>query len=118
MPLTLAIADALIVKVGDQIFAIPQSSVVEVIDVSPDNITVLENNEIIFYRGNVLPILRLQRLFRYNLQGLSELKKNNETPDRHQNQTNTKTRKSLSVAIVGNNLNGLNACGYCGRINL
>jgi two-component system chemotaxis sensor kinase CheA len=125
LPLTLAIADALIVKVRDQIFAIPQSSVVEVMDISPEKITVLENNEIIFYRGNVLPILRLERLFKYNFQKLFEGGKNDESSRSNpsldcQKKTGEtdetsvrqkKPKKTISVAVVGNNLNGLNACG-------
>jgi two-component system chemotaxis sensor kinase CheA len=125
LPLTLAIADALIVKVGDQIFAIPQSSVVEVMELEPDKITALENNEIIFYRGHVLPILRLERLFRYNLKRVLAGAKNNEIADSNpsndcqvkKNERDDKSllqkkrRNTISVAIVGNNLNGLNACG-------
>jgi two-component system chemotaxis sensor kinase CheA len=64
LPLTLAIADALIVNVGEQTFAIPQSSVREVLEIHSSNITIFENNEIITYRGTVLPLLRLTRLFK------------------------------------------------------
>jgi two-component system chemotaxis sensor kinase CheA len=63
LPLTLAITDALIVHVGDRIFAIPQSAVREVTDVDPSTIRVLENNELITHRGVALPIVRLGRLF-------------------------------------------------------
>jgi two-component system chemotaxis sensor kinase CheA len=63
LPLTLAIADALIVSVAGQTFAVPQSSVREVIEVQPTAVTVFENSEIISYRGGVLPIVRLGRLF-------------------------------------------------------
>ncbi|HEY0871943.1 MAG TPA: chemotaxis protein CheW, partial [Vicinamibacterales bacterium] len=64
LPLTLAIADAIIATVGGQTFAVPQSSVREVIDVPDEAIRALERNEIIPYRGGVLPLLRLSRLFR------------------------------------------------------
>lgn len=63
LPLTLAIVDALIVKAGEQTFAVPQPSVREVIEVPVDAITLLENNEIFSYRGGVLPLLRLSRFF-------------------------------------------------------
>lgn len=63
LPLTLAIADALIVRVGDQRFAVPQASVREVVEIDASQVKVLENNDIIFYRGGVLPLLRLARLF-------------------------------------------------------
>ncbi len=64
LPLTLAIADALIVSVSEQTFAVPQSSVREVLEVHSSNITIFENNEIINYRGTVLPLLRLTSLFK------------------------------------------------------
>jgi two-component system, chemotaxis family, sensor kinase CheA len=63
LPLTLAITDAIIASVGGQTFAVPQSSVREVIDVAASSIRALENHEIIPYRGGVLPLLRLSSLF-------------------------------------------------------
>jgi two-component system chemotaxis sensor kinase CheA len=63
LPLTLAIAEALIVSVNGQRFAVPQSSVREVLEVESASTKVLENNEIISYRGRVLPLIRLARVF-------------------------------------------------------
>jgi two-component system chemotaxis sensor kinase CheA len=63
LPLTLAIADAIIVSVNGQRFAVPQSALREVMEVESSSIKVLENNEIISYRGGVLPLVRLARLF-------------------------------------------------------
>lgn len=63
LPLTLAIAEALIVSVNGQRFAVPQSAVREVLEVESAATKVLENNEIISYRGKVLPLLRLARVF-------------------------------------------------------
>lgn len=66
LPLTLAIADALIVSVGGERFAITQSSVAEVMEVESSEVKTFENNEIIPHRGGVLSLMRLARLF--NLQ--------------------------------------------------
>ena len=66
LPLTLAIAEALIVSVNGQRFAVPQSAVREVLEVESNTTKVLENNEIIPYRGKVLPLLRLARVFEMN----------------------------------------------------
>ena len=66
LPLTLAIAEALIVSVNGQRFAVPQSAVREVLEVESASTKVLENNEIISYRGKVLPLLRLARVFEMN----------------------------------------------------
>jgi two-component system chemotaxis sensor kinase CheA len=68
LPLTLAIAEALIVSVNGQRFAVPQSGVREVLEVESTSTRVLENNEIISYRGKVLPLLRLARVFEMNYQ--------------------------------------------------
>jgi two-component system chemotaxis sensor kinase CheA len=68
LPLTLAIAEALIVSVNNQRFAVPQSAVREVLEVESAATKVLENNEIIPYRGKVLPLLRLARVFEMNYQ--------------------------------------------------
>jgi len=68
LPLTLAIAEALIVSVNGQRFAVPQSAVTEVLEVESSATKVLENNEIISYRGKVLPLIRLARVFEMNHQ--------------------------------------------------
>jgi two-component system chemotaxis sensor kinase CheA len=63
LPLTLAITDALIVRVCNQTFAIPQSSVREVMDIEKSAIIRLEGHEIISYRGQIVPLNYLERLF-------------------------------------------------------
>lgn len=63
LPLTLAIADAFIVLVDTQTFAVPQTVVREVMQFQPADVVALENNEIVPYRGGVLPLVRLARLF-------------------------------------------------------
>ena len=64
LPLTLAIADALIVTVGSQTYAAPQAAVREVVLVEPGAVTALENNELIRHHGRVLPLLHLTDMFR------------------------------------------------------
>jgi len=63
LPVTLAITDALIGRVGNEAFAIPQGSVREVIEVAEADVRQLEENEIAPYRDGALPIVRLSRLF-------------------------------------------------------
>jgi two-component system, chemotaxis family, sensor kinase CheA len=63
LPLTLAIADALIGRVGAESFAVPQSAVREVIEVDEADVRLMEQHEMIPYRGGALPIVRLDRLF-------------------------------------------------------
>ena len=63
LPVTLAITDALIGRVGAEAFAIPQGSVREVIEIAEADMRQLEENEIVPYRDGALPIIRLSRLF-------------------------------------------------------
>jgi two-component system chemotaxis sensor kinase CheA len=63
LPLTLMIVDALLVEVGGQRMAVPQPALREVLQVDEAELTRFESNEVIAYRGGVLPLLSLRRLF-------------------------------------------------------
>jgi two-component system, chemotaxis family, sensor kinase CheA len=63
LPLTLAITDAIIAHVGDQIFAVPQTAVREVVEVDASVLSAFERNELMPYRGGTLPMVRLSHLF-------------------------------------------------------
>jgi two-component system chemotaxis sensor kinase CheA len=62
LPLTLAITDALLARVGGQTFAVPQSAVREVVEIDAATIRDLEGGEVAPYRGGALPMLRLSAL--------------------------------------------------------
>ena len=59
LPLTLSIVDALIIGCGGHVFAVPIPVVQEVIPVAGDRITIVENNHMISYRGQALPLIDL-----------------------------------------------------------
>ena len=59
LPLTLAIIQALIVSVQDEIYAIPLSSVDETTMITASDIKMVQNQEVIMLRGSVLPLYRL-----------------------------------------------------------
>src|SRR5688572_4607235 len=63
LPLTLALSDALIVTVGGETYAVPQTMVREVLEVEPSSVRALERNEIISYRDGVLPLVHLSKVF-------------------------------------------------------
>jgi two-component system chemotaxis sensor kinase CheA len=63
LPLTLSIVDALIATVSGQVFAVPQGSVNEVIEVPREAVRRLENNEVIVHRNAPLPLVRLSTVF-------------------------------------------------------
>lgn len=64
LPLTLAIIDGLIVKVGDERYIIPTLSVRESLRLQPGMITRVQNRaEVVAVRNRHLPLLRLHELF-------------------------------------------------------
>lgn len=65
LPLTLMIADALLVEVGDQPMAVPQLALREILVLDPGAVTHLENNQVMSYRGAVVPLIDLQRFFNH-----------------------------------------------------
>jgi two-component system chemotaxis sensor kinase CheA len=66
LPLTLLILPALLLIVGECRYAIPQSSVREVIAVEAAHLKHLENNTLIPYRGAVLPVVAISDLLRFS----------------------------------------------------
>lgn len=63
LPITLLITDALIVSTADQKFAIPQSSVEEVLHFEESAVKRMERVELVSVRGKALPLVRLRRVF-------------------------------------------------------
>ncbi|MGE5561196.1 MAG: chemotaxis protein CheA, partial [Chloroflexota bacterium] len=63
LPLTLAIIKALLVNVGENIYCIPLSSVTETLHSGRDQVSTVKTREVTVNRGQVLPLLRLRRLF-------------------------------------------------------
>lgn len=62
LPITLAIVSALLVRVHDQVFAIPLSTVSEALSFDAAQVRRVENREVITVRGSSLPICDLGRL--------------------------------------------------------
>ena len=59
LPLTLAIIQAMLVKVQDEMYAIPLGSIDSTINITPDDIKTVQNKEVIVLRGQIIPIARL-----------------------------------------------------------
>ncbi|NLZ83643.1 MAG: chemotaxis protein CheA, partial [Clostridiales bacterium] len=62
IPLTLAIIQALLVKIGEEKFAIPLSSIQEIEKVNPQDIKLVRNQEVIVLRDLVVPLVRLDKI--------------------------------------------------------
>jgi two-component system chemotaxis sensor kinase CheA len=59
LPLTLAIIQALLVKVCEEIYAIPLGAIDSTINITPHDIKTIQNQEVILLRGQIIPIVRL-----------------------------------------------------------
>ncbi len=64
LPLTLAIIQALLVKVCEEIYAIPLGSIDSTINITPDDIKTIQNQEVILLRGQIIPIIRLANVLK------------------------------------------------------
>jgi len=62
IPLTLAIIQALLIKLKEEIYAIPLSSITEIISLPKDNIRNVQGQDIILYRGKTIPLIRLHQV--------------------------------------------------------
>lgn len=62
LPLTLAIIQALLIKIQEEIYAIPLGSIDSTINISTDDIKTVQNQEVILLRGQIIPIIRLANL--------------------------------------------------------
>jgi two-component system, chemotaxis family, sensor kinase CheA len=63
IPLTLAIIQGLLVKVGTETYAIPITSIIDSHRIRPGDIRLLDNYEVFNLREDVISLLRLNRLF-------------------------------------------------------
>ena len=63
LPLTLAIIQALLIKVNKYVYAIPISIIDSTLNISSKDIRVVQNEEVIVIRGEVIPLVKLWRVF-------------------------------------------------------
>jgi len=63
LPLTLAIIQGLLVRVGTEVYAIPITSVVDSHRIKPAEIKIIDNYEVFNVRKDVISLMRLNRLF-------------------------------------------------------
>ena len=59
VPLTLAIIQGLLMKVVDEVFAVPLSAVLEIIRIKPEEIYTIQGREVIRVRNVILPLARM-----------------------------------------------------------
>lgn len=67
LPLTLAVLDGQLVKVGEQVFVVPLLSIVETVQVDPEKINVVSGSAPLYrLRGEVIPIVDMRSLYHIN----------------------------------------------------
>ncbi|MCX7880616.1 MAG: chemotaxis protein CheA [Ignavibacteria bacterium] len=74
LPLTLAIIQGLLVRVKSEIYAIPLSSVLEVVSCDVSMVTTINKREVIRIRSDILPLFRLNNVL--NVDGEEETLEN------------------------------------------
>ncbi len=62
LPLTLAIIQALLVKIGHEKYAIPLGSIQEIDNIKPSDLRLVRNQEVIILREAVIPVVRLDKV--------------------------------------------------------
>ncbi len=69
LPLTLAIIQGLLVSVGNETFAIPLNSVLEVVHTSKSDVSTVNGREVIRLRETVLPLVNISEILDVPMQG-------------------------------------------------
>lgn len=72
IPLTLAIVPAMIIRSGDDRYAIPQVKLVELVRVEKPDIEMLQGKPVLRLRGQILPLLSLKEVFKMESQPFGE----------------------------------------------
>jgi two-component system chemotaxis sensor kinase CheA len=73
LPLTLAILPVLILRLGDQSFAVPLSMVREILSVTAEQLQQVSGKATMVVRGEVLPVLPLAQLIGWEASGTPEV---------------------------------------------
>lgn len=66
LPVTTAVVQALLVKAVGSVYAFPISNVVEIVVIEKQQIKKVEGQETFFHRGDVMPMVRLDKMFRFD----------------------------------------------------
>lgn len=66
LPLTLSIISVMLVNLGEDVYAIPLSSILEVAIIRTSDIMNTHNQKLIDVRGNIVPLVNLKEIFEMN----------------------------------------------------
>ncbi len=63
LPFTLAIIDAMLVSIAEQVYAVPMGMISESHRFEPSDVKLIRSREVVQLRGEVLPVIRMRRFF-------------------------------------------------------
>jgi two-component system chemotaxis sensor kinase CheA len=65
LPLTLAILDGQLIRVGNEVYVLPLLSIVETVQVKLDRLNILSGKEVVYrLRGDAIPVVDMRRLYK------------------------------------------------------
>ncbi len=102
LPLTLAILDGQMIRIEDQTYIIPLQSIVESIQIQHQNLyQVVGTTEVYHYRGNYIPVIRLEKVL-----GLAR----NDYTEEKEEETAVEQRNSGLLVIIDVNGEHVGLC--------
>ena len=72
LPISMAIIQALLIKVLDETYAIPINNILETIEVKKEDIKTIGGREVIVLRGEIIPLISLHELFNLEVPEVDE----------------------------------------------
>jgi len=103
LPLTLAIIPSLIVASGEERYAIPESAIIELVRFSPSDSSMklekFKNSEVLRYRDDLLPLIRLRPLLQQQASEIAKLGKPSHRQTSRTKKSNTEA-KALNIIVL------------------
>jgi len=72
LPVSMAIIQALLIKVQDEVYAVPINNILESIEIKRENLKSIGGKEVIVLRGEIIPVIMLHELFGLPMPELEE----------------------------------------------
>ncbi len=114
LPLTLAILDGQLVKVGDDTYVIPLLSIVESVLINPERLSFIANDSTVYrLREEFIPVLDLKQTWQQYVEVDSQEEKDEESEKERESETNRLANKLLVVVEADRKLYGLVVDDLC-----
>ncbi len=102
LPLTLAILPSLMVRIDSEIFALPMEAVVEIVRLRIEEIATVQSVPTVCLRGRVIPLCRIQDIFRWNSRGAyEEFLEPGSTGGKHRAADSADVLQTITLVVLG-----------------